>query len=133
MNAIFHKYLQKGQNLSFDPLQHKQKFVIKSTKEKEFQVLWTLCKNMEKKALNSFRRSSPESKFDVFFKTARKEYILRPGYHRVMKNLVLKEVSLFVASDCISPITHSKKDIYYVSQLFVDGIYVTYSFVFGKQ
>ena len=132
MNAIFHKYLQKGQNLSFDPLQHKQKFVIKSTKEKEFQVLWTLCEKMEKKALNSFVSSSPNSKFEHFFQTARREYILRPGYHKVMKNLVLKEVTLFVASECISPTMQSRNDIFYVSQLFVDGIYVTYSFVFRK-
>ena len=133
MNAIFHKYSQKGLKLSFDPLKHKQKFVIKSSKEREFQVLWTLCEKMEEKALNSFSSSSPESKFSAFFQTARREYILRPGYHKVMNNLVLKKVSLFVASDCISPTTHSEKDIYYASQLLVDEIYVTYSFVFGKQ
>ena len=132
MNSHFNKYYEKGLNLDLNSFNHKSKFVIKSSQNPKFRVLWDLCEEMEEKALISFKNSSTKSKFNSFFQTAKSEYILRPGYHQVMKNLVLKEVSLFVASECITP-HYLQKDVCYASQLFVDGKYITYSFVFEKQ
>ena len=132
MNVQFNKYQEAGMSLDLNLLKHDQKFVVHSLKNPELQVLWSLCEKMEEEALHSFYNAAVDFKLDSFCQTAKMEYILRPGYHRVMKNLVLKEVYFFISTQCIWP-HYAQKDVCYACQLCVDGKYASYSFVFEKQ
>lgn len=132
MNIVLNKYAEEGLSLEFNPLSHEDKLVVKSTDEPRYYELWALCQTMEEKALQSYKNAAKESKIDSFFEAARMSYLLRDGYQKSLRYLVLKEISFFVSSQFIFA-HYSEKDVCYWSKIYVDGKYVTYCFIFEKQ
>ena len=130
MNSSFYKYVEEGLTLEFDIFNDERK-TLKNSHDPEFEELWKVCENMEKKAMQSFSYAI-DQKVEAFGESAKWAYILRDGNHRCMKNFKLNNISFFVTS--MPMFAHyPANNLCYCTKIFVDEKYVMLNFDFQKQ